>query len=565
MNNAIPVFSKTTNRTCSGVLDAVGVREIPEKSATEWAIALFLFVASCLYLRFFYNFTAFNPDEGISLQGAQRILNGEVPYRDFFTINTPGLFYWTALFFRIFGDSMLVARATLVVYGGLFSVFTYFLARRVCKRRVALITVYLLTITCLPYKFAALHNWDSTLWASLALYFAVLLLETSRWAFAATAGAFTSITFLFEQPKGGGLVLGLAMGFGLIILLDRKGRFTVSHVWASLAGITLPFVVTIGYFMYQRSLSLMLADWLWPLGHYSLVNRIPYGWLELTPASIEKIFAAPWPSCLATLMILSPYFLFPVLPILALGFLAASVRRLWKKQGSPEKSCHHVLVSATLAGLLISTLVGRPDLSHILFQAPLFFLVLAWSLEESCVRSNLWGTLRPFFSIYLLLTFTALGLSLLMVPLNAKVVSKTRRGVLKANQENALLEELKSMVPPGRKIFIYPYQPLYYYLSATFNATGYEFLFPGMNTSEQFDRALREVDEARPPVVLLQPSFPELIAAYWPATKPGDFSTYERGMEFLMARYKPCKSLDSGTSWRFVFMVRKDLSCSGPL
>ena len=37
-----------------------------------------------------------------------------------------------------------------------------------------------MTLTTLPYRFEVLHNWDSTLWACLAVYCAVRWLESPR-------------------------------------------------------------------------------------------------------------------------------------------------------------------------------------------------------------------------------------------------------------------------------------------------------------------------------------------------------------------------------------------------
>ena len=126
---------------------------IPEKSAYDWCISLLILLLSIAYLRLFYNYTLINGDEGIVLQGAQRVLEGEVPYRDFFSFFTPGSYYWLALFFKVFGSSILVARAVLMVEGGLFSVLTYLLARRVCSRWSALLAAYFVTLTCVPYRF----------------------------------------------------------------------------------------------------------------------------------------------------------------------------------------------------------------------------------------------------------------------------------------------------------------------------------------------------------------------------------------------------------------------------
>lgn len=76
----------------------------------ERLITLALFVVSLLYLSIFRRYTLLDPDEGIILQGAQRILDGQVPYRDFFSFFTPGSYYLNALLFRMFGNTFLVAR-----------------------------------------------------------------------------------------------------------------------------------------------------------------------------------------------------------------------------------------------------------------------------------------------------------------------------------------------------------------------------------------------------------------------------------------------------------------------
>src|SRR3989442_3578622 len=103
---------------------------VPEHFSRDRQIALFIFLSSLGYLLLFRRYTTLDPDEGIVLQGAQRILQGQVLYRDFFSFFTPGSYYLLALLFKIFGDSFLVARTALVLFGGAYSVVTYLLARR---------------------------------------------------------------------------------------------------------------------------------------------------------------------------------------------------------------------------------------------------------------------------------------------------------------------------------------------------------------------------------------------------------------------------------------------------
>jgi len=104
----------------------------PERSRSERYIALVIFLLSFFYLCIFRRYSGIDPDEGIILQGAQRILDGQVLYRDFFSFFTPGSYYLVALLFRVFGDSYLVAHTALVFLGAAFSPITYLLARRVC-------------------------------------------------------------------------------------------------------------------------------------------------------------------------------------------------------------------------------------------------------------------------------------------------------------------------------------------------------------------------------------------------------------------------------------------------
>src|SRR5580704_19367400 len=97
----------------------------PEKIPAERWIAAGLFVVACLYLCAFRRFMLLDPDEGIVLQGAERILHGEVLYRDFFSLLTPGSYYLLALLFKVSGSSFIVARFPLALFGAAFSAINY--------------------------------------------------------------------------------------------------------------------------------------------------------------------------------------------------------------------------------------------------------------------------------------------------------------------------------------------------------------------------------------------------------------------------------------------------------
>ncbi len=536
---------------------------IPEKSLREWGIALLLFVLSVLYLWPFRAYTSLNADEGIVLQGAQCIRDGKVLYRDFFSFLTPGSFYGMALLFKIFGSSILVGRTLLLVYGGLFSTLTYLLARRVCSRWSAILSAYLVLITCLPHRFLVLHNWDSTLAAYLALYCAVWALQAHHWIWPFVSGCFVALTFLSEQSKGAGLMAGLLVALLIVRQTYPRGLSSNRLYLISLfCGLTWPILLTVAYFASRYSLSQMWADWIWPLQNYSAANRLPYGYVVMSGESWTTFYAdLSWARRLLVILLTSPYFLVPVLPFLALGYLAFHSRELWRKKQWIKASSYYVLVSATSLGLVLSTwLTGRPDFTHLIYVGPPLFLILAWIVEARGFRSSLLGKLQQLVAVYLLVFFTAFGMVLFWKPMNAHQILRTRRGCLRASGPDPVVEFVQKHVPPGEKIFVYPYQPLYYFLTATVSPTRYVYLQPGMHTFAQFKEAVTQVAADHTRAVLYDLSFSgEKIPEAWPATPPGLLAE-DPAREFIFSRYYPCRALASA-SWRFVFMVRKDLPC----
>lgn len=603
--------------------------ELPQSSGPQGLsrgslLPLLVLAFSFAYLCLFRRCTTMDPDEGIILQGAQRILQGQVLYRDFFSFFTPGSYYLLALLFRIFGSSMLVARTALVFYGSLFPVFTYLVARRVCSRWSALLTAYLVIVTCLPWRFMWLHNWDSTLWACAAVYCAVRWVEATNagaalqghpresggpgstgvdsrlrgndvsgvpgndigrgWAFA--TGTLVALTVLFEQSKGAGLVLGLSAGFLLVHVGARlaapstgqggcgragpglKGGASPAPTagrhgdWIALAmGFTWPFAVTFAYFASQHALPQMVADWLWPLHNYSRANSVLYGTQNWSDSARHEMFGSgSWTKRTIVMVTVTPCFVIPALPLVAAVLLAYWVRETRAGRLDPARSRYYMLTCSSLLGVLVSLLIVRPDNNHFAYVIPFFYLVLAWLFDGSDIRARIVNAMKPAVTLIVVLTFTAVGMAFLVARGNARAPIRTRRGVLCAAKPDGVIEYTQAHLQPGSKVFVYPYLPLYYYLTATFNPTRYEYLQPGMHTREQDEEAIREIEADRTRVVLFEPDFNEKLANSWPNT-PIQYVANDPVGDYLLAHYRSCKILRSASGWPFLFMVRKGVAC----
>jgi 4-amino-4-deoxy-L-arabinose transferase-like glycosyltransferase len=535
---------------------------VPERPRSERFVVGAVFLLSVAYLCLFRRYTAMEPDEGIVLQGAERILQGQVLYRDFFSFLTPGSFYLQALLFKLFGNSFLVARTTLAIFGGLFSSIGYLLVRRVCSRRIALLSVALVLLTTLPYRFLVLHNWDSSLFACLTVYSAIRVLEsrTSIWAFA--LGSSAALTMLFEQSKGVGLGLGLGLGFAVLYLGDRR-RFGISRAATGYiaVGLAWPFLITFGYFFSQHSLHPMLTDWLWPLQHYSTANHVRYGYQNWSESTRHTLLGTgTWSLRLFNAFVLSPSFLVPVLPLVAVAlFFYWTYELLWKRV-SQAKLAYYVVITGALSGILLSIVVVRADIIHLMYLQPLYGILLAWIFDGRDIPGRLFKAAHPVLTTILVLAFLAFAVPLLLRALNTPYYTETRRGAIATPAQDTVVEYVQSQVAPGSTMLVYPYLPLYSYFTATFNPAGYDFFQPGMNTAEQSRTILEELRSARVPGVLFEISFAQKIPSSWPGTPLGAI-VRDPVADYIVHNYRTCRILQSPEKWKFLFMVRKETAC----
>jgi len=533
----------------------------PESSRSERLIAAAIFVASFLYLCLFRRATWIDLDEGIILQGAQRILDGQVLYRDFFSFFTPGSYYLLAFVFRVFGDSYLVAHTLVAVVGAGFSPVTYLLSRRVCGRQASLLVTGLMTITTLPLRFVILHNWDSTLWVCATLYCAVRLLETSSTKFAFMAASLASLTVLFEQSKGAGLLLGLAVGFMIVALYGQGPNiFNRRHLTVIGLGLLWPLLITFVYFATQHAVGEMLKSWFWPLQHYSAANRVPYGYDNMSEQDRQDIFGSGSLAMrLFMKLIFSPHAWIPYLPLFAVALLirlllSRNAGALWKREWS-----YYVLLSASISGFLLSVVVARADDFHFMYLQPVFFLCLAWLLDGRNVRSTFFVRISPVIGFLLSMSLLAAGAEALFQT-RSQNPAATRRGAISTPRRDEVIPYIQAQTFPTERMLVYPYQATYYYLTQTYSPTSFEYYQPGMHTPEQVQEMLSQITKSPPRIVLYEPSFMRRVPTSWPNT-PEVALAVDPIASYLAQNYRACLTLQSSTSWNFLLMVRKDWLC----
>jgi 4-amino-4-deoxy-L-arabinose transferase-like glycosyltransferase len=532
----------------------------------DGATPILVFLFSLGYLCFFLRYSSLEPDEGILLQGAQRILDGQIPYRDFFSFYTPGSFYLVAALFKFFGNSFFAVRFSLAITGAGCAVLTYLLARRVCSRGHSLFAAALAVTAGVAYRFLVLHNWYSTFLASLALYCAVRLLESREpvWAFA--TGTFCSLTGMFEQSKGAGLCLGLVLSLVALRLVGQKpalqkSLFQRSRLTALVAGFVWPLILIFAFFGAQHSLGIMVEDWLWPLRHYTNANHVFYGYQNWSDSARDSIFhSGPLWARVVKILAISPGFLVPLLPLLAVGLLIYWLSPNQRRRLPLDKGNYDIVVSGVLSGLLVSVIAARADIIHFMYLAPLWYVPLAWILDARQFRSATLLALRPYLVFLIGVGFGLMSLVILTTANSAQNRIVTRRGVIMTGEQDGVIDYVQNHTTSGQKILVYPYLPLYYYLTGTRSPAPLDYFQPGMNTFEQAQEIIASLRSQNVNTVLFEASFSEKIATSWPDTPLRSIAN-DRVADYIVRNYRSCRILNSASASRFQFMVQKSNHC----
>jgi hypothetical protein len=443
------------------------------------------------------------PPEGLLVYGAVRIVHGQVFARDFFEVVGPGTFYWLALFFKLFGVTFVATRICLFVTSLGTGLAMYFLSRRIC-RQYQVLPCILLAGTYFGTLWPTIsHHVDSNCFALLSVACMTVWQGRRKDGLLFAAGALAGATTCFLQQKGLLLLLALL----LWLWVQRRRRSTSL---SSLGAVTGGYISVVGfmlvYFWSRHALwDLFYANVVWPSGHYSAVNVVPYAQGMIRGCWDHFVIAKSgfhWTIVTATVLI-TPFLFVAALPAL-LPALAARYRRNALRR--------EILLYWLCGGALWLSEIHRKDIWHLVFGSPLLIILCIYYLQQ--YRAKVADLALQVLAISAAcLTGFNLFLALSARPLT------TRVGTVAVFKNVPALALLDSKVAPGEEIFAYPYCPIYYFLSATTNPTRYGGLVYNFNAPSQFEEVVRVLEQRRVRYVLWDTHFQaKEVAALLPAS-----------------------------------------------
>lgn len=138
-------------------------------------------------------------DEGTLAHAAERVLNGELPHRDFAEVYTGGLSYANALAFLAFGTNLLSLRILLFLVLVLLWIPTmYYVARRFARPALACLSLFLAVIWSVPNYSAAVPSWYNLAFAVAGTGCLFRYLETRRRRWLVLAGLAGGLSILVK-------------------------------------------------------------------------------------------------------------------------------------------------------------------------------------------------------------------------------------------------------------------------------------------------------------------------------------------------------------------------------
>ena len=130
-----------------------------------------------------------------------------------------------------------------------------------------------------------------------------------------------------------------------------------------------------------------------------------------------------------------------------------------------------------------------------------------------------------------------------------------------SSEPNTVIPQIQRAAAAGETILAYPYATFFYYATDTYSSTPFEYYQPGMHTRSQALELLGHLQTNPVSFVLYEPGFGQHIHDSWPNTQARDLTT-DPVADYIAGQYRLCSTVDSGKDFHFLWMVRKDLSCT---
>ena len=346
-------------------------RPVSQRLQRGLLLPVIVFLAAGLvYLSVYRHSESIPTAVGANLVPAERVMNGEVPYRDFYKIQAPGILLINAAVFSLFGTRLLTALTAVLVFKVLTIVIVFICARFVSDWKLALVASLLSLLWVAPGgPFRSAPVQFEMFFIVSAIWFTLHWMSDRRPVNIFLAGLAVGMVAVFKQNVGAYCAVALA---GSVILNSRglprslneaAGLYRESlrtDLWSKAVGalgIALPLGVMAIYLALQGALGAAIKVFIRGPGEHLQARFTGY----------------PIPK--------------PALAIFGGMFLALLITR-WLVQKYPQ-SRGSVIASLMVVGAVMAFLISEDAVNNSIYWfAPALFVFAIWMYYRGNERSD---------------------------------------------------------------------------------------------------------------------------------------------------------------------------------
>ncbi len=326
---------------------------------------------AALYL-YFHLFALATPilrdgDQWLFAQSGARMAAGQLPYKDFFEMLTPGTDLVYAGSFLLLGQRFVIANLLFLLIALAFVSLLAGIARVLLDDELTALTVALTVLAGLRLSLDAGHHLFSAVAALAALVSVLRIRSLSR---VMMAGAFCGLSSLFTQTRGLVVVLALTAFFWWE---TRDGEVSKHVLRKRLRVLLAAYSTVLGmglfYFLWTAGPRTLLdAIVIFPLKYYGSYNAAGRFW---EPVTRWPQTGAQFPGFLAALFLHAlplVYFLFPF--------------HIARDKACPAEVRAQAILIAAVGTALFLEVINSASLVRLLVTAPLAMILALWMLNR---------------------------------------------------------------------------------------------------------------------------------------------------------------------------------------
>lgn len=429
-------------------------------------------------------------EEFIHFVQAERVLNSEVPYRDFFQFITPGSIYLAALIFKIFGIKLTVIKIFIALIGSALVILTYLISTETINKPLLQVTPAVIVLFfSIPQAPLFYHHWNAELFILLAIFTGLKYISVNCLLYIFLSGVSSGLAFLFLQHKGI-LIFSAIVSFLIFNHFVNREKQLKPVILVSLGFFLtlLPFFL----FLYHKgAMKQFFYDcFVWVREFYAPFNSLPeYLFFEKKLLSHYLQTEGLLPALIKT----RNYLFSGYLPIFIILLGGINFLKNLKKPG--------VLLYIASLFLFISTL-QRPDFINIIYISQPFFVLLVYFSHNLLIESkNKFKYLAGILIIALLTVNSIYGcINTLKESSLYEYRLKTSRGIInfKSKDDMERYSNIFSIIESdlkGKRIFIYNWSTFFYFFAGIKNFTSYDVFLPAYNTEAQVNDLIQQLKD----------------------------------------------------------------------